>query len=400
MKIKSPIGFLGSWSRGARAFGSCRILVCVALMTVAVAGRPSSAHTEPPTAAQIAECRAWAQHYWRWVDTGELDPAWVNFEFSFPTGGNFNPLLPSLAAFEEIYAARLGGTYTLEELLRDDPAVLQAFRHHSVTGEITTPVSDLPATEVHFRLIVDALQTAPAEAAEPCDEVTSSVSDGGLYFAMSGTSLQSNILVTKKKPCPTPNPVPPMTDPFNQKLKEILDDSGLKQAYRCLYELDGGWYWSAPGFDCDDFALAGRNYLYWRLRGQFPNARYGFLQVTWWDHGLNPRSRDGHALVLIEHEGKWYVIDSGTGDVMGPFESSDSQELRDAVWELMRGFGVEDPWYRRVTPSRYPCVGPKEPEPWFTDPAQRRRVKDCLGIDSDDFFVDPGPSNIPLWLLP
>ena len=132
MKIKSPIGFLGLCSRGRRAFDCCRSVVCAVLMIAALVGQPSSAHAEPPTAAQIAECRVWAQHYWNWVDTGEIDPAWLNFDFSFPTGGNFNPLLPSLVAFEEIHAARLGGTYTLEDLLRDDPAVLQAFRHHSI----------------------------------------------------------------------------------------------------------------------------------------------------------------------------------------------------------------------------------------------------------------------------
>ena len=102
MKIKSPIGFLALWSGGVRAFDSCLRLVCAALMIAAVAGQSRAAHAEPPTTAQITECRAWAQHYWHWVDTGEIDPAWVNFEFTFPTGGNFNPLLPSLVAFEEI----------------------------------------------------------------------------------------------------------------------------------------------------------------------------------------------------------------------------------------------------------------------------------------------------------
>lgn len=397
MKIKSPIGIVALWSGGVRAFDPCRRLVCVALMIAAAAGQSSAAHAEPPTTPQITECRAWAQHYWHWVDTGEIDPAWVNFEFSFPTGDNFNPLLPSLVAFEEIYAARLGGLYTLEDLLRDDPAVLQAFRHHSVTGEVATPVSDPPATEMHLRLIVGALRSGPEEAGEPCDEVTSSVSDDGLYFAISGAALQSNILVSNKKPCPTPNPDPglPVADPFKEKVLEILEDSGLRRAYSCLYEPDGKWFWSAPGFDCDDFALAARNYLYWRLRGQFPGARYGFLRAYWWESGIDPRSAAGHALVLIEHEGKWYVVDPGAGSVLGPFSSSDSKELRDAVWELMRDkFGVRDPWYRRIIRSLRPSDGPGEPEPWFTDPAQRQRVKDCLGIDSDDFFVDPGGDDI------
>jgi hypothetical protein len=386
MKIKSSIGFLGLWEGGRRAFDCCRSVVCAVLMIAALAGQPSSAHAEPPTAAQIAECRAWAQHYWNWVDIGEIDPAWLNFDFSFPTGGNFNPLLPSLVAFEEIYAARLGGTYTLEDLLRDDPAVLQAFRHHSITGEVTTPVSDPPATEVHLRLIVGALQSAPAEAAEPCDEVTSSVSDDGLYFAMSGASLQSNIIVTKKKLCPTPGPapLPPTSDPFRDRLEEALRNLGLEEHYDCLRLEDGGWWFSDPGFDCDDFALAARNWLSWVLRNQFPNARYGFLHVQWFN--------DGHAMVLIEHEGKWYVIDPQTGRVEGPFSSPDAQELKDAVWRIMRDeYGVDSPWWPRVTPYDAPNWGPREPDHWHADPDLRERVKDCLGIDDDGPIVDPAP---------
>ena len=394
MKIKSPIGFLGLCSRGRRAFDCCRSVVCAVLMIAALVGQPSAAHAEPPTAAQIAECRVWAQHYWNWVDTGEIDPAWLNFEFSFPTGGNFNPLLPSLVAFDEIHAARLGGTYTLEDLLRDDPAVLQAFRHHSITGEITTSGSDSPATEAHLRLIVGALQLAPAEATEPCDEVVSSVSDDGLYFAMSGASLQSNILVTKKKLCPTPGPVPPppTSDPFRDQIKEALRNLGLQAHYDCLQKDDGWWWLGDPGFDCDDFALAGRNWLSWVLREQFPNARYGFLHVQW--------SGGGHAMVLIEHEGKWYVIDPGAGSVEGPFSSPDAQELTDAVWRIMRDeYATDSPWWPRVTPYEAPNWGPREPGFWYTDPVLRAKVKECLrrrpnspnGIDDDGHIVDPAP---------
>ena len=101
---------------------------------------------------------------------------------------------------------------------------------------------------------------------------------------------------------------------------------------------------------------------------------------------------DGHAMVLIEHEGKWYVIDPQSGRVEGPFSSPDAQELKDAVWRIMRDqYLVDSPWWPRVTPYDAPNWGLREPDHWHTDPDLRERVKDCLGIDDDGPIVDPAP---------
>jgi len=346
--------------------------VCVALASFALGFFTPTARAESPSSSQLQECRAWAQFYWNWRDTGLVDPEWEHLQFSFPVWQNFNPLLPSIIAFEQLFAARLIPSYALEDLLRDDPAVLAAFRHHTVTGEIITPLSDPPATASHLRLVVLAVQPASNELQEPCVEVSAAVSEDGLYFAASGTAIESNILIGKKKPCPTPVPSPPVLDPFGRTIEDILRDSGLSVPghVTCLYAEDGGWWWSSPGFDCDDFALAARNYLYWRLRGQFPDAKFRFLLANWWG--------DGHSMVLVEHLGKFYVIDPQTGRVLGPFDSTTSQEFIDAVWQLMSdGFGVRDPFLPRLTPSESPVhrFAP-EPDAWHTDPTQRERVKE------------------------
>jgi hypothetical protein len=344
-----------------------------------------TARAETPPSSQLEECRQWAQFYWNWRDTGLVDPEWQNMRFSFPAGENFNPLLPSIVAFEELFEARLGPDYTLEELLADDPVVLLAFRQHSITGEIVTPLSDAYATANHLRLVITAIDPDPNQSQEPCSDVSAAVSDDGLYFAMSGTVLESNILIGKKKPCPTPTPNPPILDPFGRTIEDILQDSRLAVPARvaCLYLSDGGWWWSSPGFDCDDFALAARNYLYWRLRGQFPDAKFSFLLANWWG--------DGHSMVLIEHLGKFYVVDPQTGRVVGPFDSTSSQQFIEAVWDLMADeYGISDPILRRLTPSEGP-VHPLAPEPgpWHTDPVQRARIKECLDILDDSLYVDP-----------
>ncbi len=105
-------------------------------------------------------------------------------------------------------------------------------------------------------------------------------------------------------------------------------------------------------------------------------------------------------MVLIEHEGKWYVIDPGAGSVEGPFSSPDAQELTDAVWRIMRDeYATDSPWWPRVTPYEAPNWGPREPGFWYTDPVLRAKVKECLrrrpnspnGIDDDGHIVDPAP---------
>ena len=101
---------------------------------------------------------------------------------------------------------------------------------------------------------------------------------------------------------------------------------------------------------------------------------------------------DGHAMVLIEHEGKWYVIDPQSERVEGPFSSPDAQELKDAVWRIMRDeYLVDNPSWPRVTPYEAPNWGLREPDHWYTDPVLRAKVKECLGIDDDGHIVEPAP---------
>jgi hypothetical protein len=96
-------------------------------------------------------------------------------------------------------------------------------------------------------------------------------------------------------------------------------------------------------------------------------------------------------MVLIEHLGKFYVVDPQTGRVVGPFDSTSSQQFIEAVWDLMADeYGISDPILRRLTPSEGP-VHPLAPEPgpWHTDPVQRARIKECLDILDDSLYVDP-----------
>jgi hypothetical protein len=96
----------------------------------------------------LQELQEYAQAYWAHFD----DP--TNYPmpepiFSFHTTSEFDPFGFTSAVLSEVYADRIvdtpGGTanYYLEDLMQDDPSVFAAFRLHTETGILSTPLADL-----------------------------------------------------------------------------------------------------------------------------------------------------------------------------------------------------------------------------------------------------------------
>lgn len=329
-----------------------------------------------PTESQIAECQQWAAYYWAWKDTGQIPPGADEFSFSFTTGGAFDPFQPTVVLFTQLYASQLSSTYTIWNLIEDDPEVLAAFRYHSLTGEVTTSFNS-PATIEHLNMIAQAISggTTTVEC-EILLEYT--FPDGDGEIRVEGDNLVSNVVTKKKRPPFPPGPGPTEPDPVRERLRQKTNESKLP--WSDCYRDDSGWPWGTPGFDCDDYAQALRNYLRNKLIGEYPDMQAYYLWLTWW--------RDGHCLNVIVVNGKYYVIDAQTGAISGPY--STWEEMVAAAWQMMRDLGYleDDPWFPSATKSDTPRRW-REPGPWFTDPDRRQEIiKDCLGIDDDTPYLD------------
>jgi hypothetical protein len=97
----------------------------------------------------IAESRVYARLFFEFKDTGVMSPEFQNFRFTNPAPtGVMTPFYGAEVMFKKIYADRLGRfdpntrlSYTLSDLLRDDPAVEAAFRLYATTGKLPTPIA-------------------------------------------------------------------------------------------------------------------------------------------------------------------------------------------------------------------------------------------------------------------
>lgn len=346
---------------------------CHAVQSLSYAAEPGNPiPITQPTESQIAECREWAAHYWAWRDSGQIPPGSDEFSFSFTVGSGFNPFQPTVVLFTQLYANQLSVDYTIWDLIEDDPEVFAAFRHHSLTGELTTSLAS-PATIEHLNMIAQAMSGSTTVL--ECEIIEYQFADGDVNVSVEGDALVSTVTSKKKIiPCP-PGPGPTNPDPFRDILRDKMNESRLP--WSDCYQDDSWWPWGTPGFDCDDYAEAMRNYLRNKLIGDYPNIDVYYLWVTWW--------REGHAMVVVEIDGKFYLVDPQTGTLMGPYTTW--EQLVAAAWQIMsEQYGVEDPWFPDATKSRTPRPW-NEPGPWHTDPDRRQQIKDCLGIDDDTPYI-------------
>ncbi|MDG2200755.1 MAG: hypothetical protein P8K80_06195 [Phycisphaerales bacterium] len=313
-------------------------LIVMMVLLLAVVPATAEEFGEPvwwpePTELTIEECQEWASYYWEWYETGIIPPGADRFEFSEPVGSGMNPLQFSLVVFEDLYADHLTDDYEIWEFIMDEPAIYEAFKHHSITGELDAP-----------------------------------------YVLVIGNDSKGK----KKKPGLSPGLVPvdscsSITDPILRALCERLHrgvgDSRLP--YSPCYQEDGSWPWSRPGFDCDDYADAMRWWLQYYLRGEFPDVEIGKLSLYY--------GRSGHVVNYIYLNGAYWLVDAQTGEVRGPYGSM--AELKAGAWQLMRDLYWApdyDPWLKRTW--GWPIM---EPSPWYTDPERRQEIIDRLRL------VDP-----------
>jgi len=112
------------------------------------------------TERQKEVLRDFAEAFWvAWDAQQAGEPA--EFDFVWPEdvqpGDGFDPFTLSVETLSAVYADRLvmdSGSYTYDiyDLMQDDPEVFEAFRHHSLTGELVTPLAQPQAAFRHLLL--------------------------------------------------------------------------------------------------------------------------------------------------------------------------------------------------------------------------------------------------------
>lgn len=113
---------------------SVALLVSVFTTTVSRSDEPTS--SDGWTKAQLIECRQWAAYYWAWRDTGQIPPGAEEFNFTFEVGKGFNPLLPTIYLFTQLYAGQLSVDYSILDLINDDG---KFYLIDTMTGQVFGP---------------------------------------------------------------------------------------------------------------------------------------------------------------------------------------------------------------------------------------------------------------------
>lgn len=338
------------------------------------------------TNEMIAECQEYASYYWEWYETGIMTAELESCTFSFSVGGNMNPFLPTIGIFNELYAYLLTPDFNILDLIKNDSSIFESFKHHSITGEVITPLMSEEAI-AHLLMISNAQTSITYE--EDCDlyetmfagpeEVEISINSEGQMVLVSS-------IATKKKfsPCPDSNDgeIPDEWSEFWRVLRGAVMYSKLV-ATQCYIsdDQDPG----RPGFDCDDFADAMINYLVYTLKDSYPGLTGYPLYLKWcWD---------GHTFSILEIDGVFWLIDPQTGAIKGPFDSWSA--VVSAGWSLLidEPYNADPYWFQFPNSTKgEPWIQFREPPRWYTDELRRQEVMDCLGIlDATPYL----PLNVP-----
>ena len=391
---------MGAFCRLIRAVLMCAWIVLASSNVSAQTGdwpRFNDAITSIPEdfeEALYADADYWAVLFWEWFDTGQRTAAMEGFQWTYP---EHIPLDLSLFAsaydlFETVYADRLqldpdlGEVYLLEDLFDDDPQVLNDFRFYTITGQFRTRLDDPVANIRHVQLLVSP---------NPCVIVAN---DASIWI--DGNALVSRGLLSggcnddgNGRVQPVDCVQAPEACDFRDTLEHLWVNSCLRFA---PYERDGFF---SPGFDCDDYCESFWAWLKHKQdAGEFPaDAEFQALWLYWrftWAFGKGGKhGKVGHAVLIVRYNGYYYIVDTTSGQVSGPYPEDTPYEdvdWRDALDPTPDDPNDNDlPPYNpsRITRPKSPTQRPwNDPKPWHEDPEMRRRFEEDTGCDADDFI--------------
>lgn len=410
------------------------------LLSIGVFATPAMSQSVSPSwdaddPTNVAERRQWLALAWNESRTPAQEQEYQSFTFTneMPDAG-LTLVFGELAVFANLYANRLdpagvgGQRYGILDLLNDDAAVANKFKIFATTGQIVTGLDDDPSVLAkHLEMILD------------------SVGEDGKY-SLDGLAFEDGAFVSEKlglkeyeaQVSPPTNPAPATTpDPLKQ-FKCDLDYWVKKSLLACMASRPGPnklftpennpleQKKAIPRFDCDDFTDAMIWFLRKRLKAIYPTAEINGLAYFWYcqevdaqgnnvigPDGKPKRTSQGHAIVIIRMDGKYWYVDPQSGDLKGPFDST--ADVYDQVYATFAPCSCKAPVICKSVPMPHanPPTGPQPgPPPYWPNPTEyqpgQRTPADPSkpGLDYDDIqrkfceFLQWACANCPVTAQP
>ncbi len=344
-----------------------------------------------------------------WQEWEDADLFWFT---NTPPDSRLVMLAPALDVFTELYAHKLdpSGTYvapyTILDLMRDDPAVDARFKRYTLTGEIeTTSTDDAEMMMKHVQMAAEAIATSEEYSLEEC------MVSSGCFKTVELVKQPATTPPAPQPTIPTPIPVPPGLQQFDCDLRAWVARSLLAcMKSKGLYKGENSRDPNRPNprgrFDCDDFADAMAAWLEKYLKQLYPNMDvkgFGFMwKCPKLDSNDNPvldpngqpvYTDDGHAMVLVTIDGKFYLIDPYTGTVYGPYlTNADAYDA--AIALASQTNSLCQGWKPGTGPFTWPPherPGSIEPKPWWKWKDMQERFCNALRQCCNE---------IPTWYTP
>lgn len=152
-----------------------------------------------------------------------------------------------------------------------------------------------------------------------------------------------------------------------------------------------------PGFDCDDLAEAFWAWLKHKQdAGEFPadadiEALWLYWRFTWGIGKGGKHGKAGHAVLVIHHNGYYYIVDDQTGEVYGPFP--DTVPYKDIDWHeyFQDDFPSRNP---DIIKEKHPTDRPwTDPSPWHEDSDRKDDIEDQTGNPAEDYIYPEESAN-------
>ena len=223
--------------------------------------------------------------------------------------------------FRKVYAHRLwnidGTTYDIYELMRDDERIRDEFKRYVLDGVLAPPATDFDAVYEHALLVCDAVTgEGRSEVLDVRVDQNGRLESVGLRVASPSTA--------SEEAAPGMVLSPPGSDDLTVAQRRLCDVRWWARAslLACMYD-SGLWAADAEpdAFDCDDFTLAMRN---WLRRKMGPDLVISSFLFRWKCPGEPDEKFRGHWMPVVIINGKYYLIDTYTGTVSGPYPVTDA----------------------------------------------------------------------------
>ena len=253
-------------------------------------------------------------------------------------------------------------------------AAIQSGASAAQTYASDTAADALASTEAEI-LAVQTLNDTGGDNAE--QKVVNDSAAGGILAAIAASLIGQ---------LPDPAPAADASkDEFTEKLRGLVEKAGLHRNVQSLgqNEVENG----PPGFDCDDFADVLQRFLYNNFTRDTV-AKVSILTAHWvrppTPANLLTGRNAGHAFLVVERDGKYWLVNPVLGLVEGVYVDMDAVKIA-AIGHVNLKYDV-DPDFPVTIGGPYADHAafrkgePGEPEAWHTSPAMRQRFADFLRI--------------------